>query len=83
MWGMQESRSEMGRRVSPTSPCDGSALPSDAGVSQKPPLSLHPHLTLQVVLFWDLEARERNKVSREPAGEMFGSRMIIWKFEKN
>lgn len=54
-----------GRRVSPTSLCEGSALPSHASVSQKPPLPLHPHLTLQVVFFWDLEARERNGVSRE------------------
>lgn len=42
-------------RASLTSLCDASTLPSDASVSQEPPLPLHPHLTLQVMLLWDLK----------------------------
>lgn len=37
-----------------TSLRDTPALPSDSGVPQEPPLSLHPHLTLQVMLLWHL-----------------------------
>lgn len=42
-------------RASLTSLCDASTLPSHASVSQEPPLPLHPHLTLQVMLLWDLK----------------------------
>lgn len=73
----------MKRRPSPTFLCDGSALPSHASVSQKPPLALHPHLALHVVFFWDLEARGRHGVSEQRAGEIFGSRVIHSEFEKN
>ena len=44
-----------------TSLCDASALPSHARVSQEPPLPLHPHLTLQVMLLWDLKELERDR----------------------
>lgn len=47
---------------SPTSLCDAPALPSDASISQKPPLPFHPHLALQVMLLWDL--RREIKLSR-------------------
>lgn len=43
-----------GIHLSLTSLCDTPALPSYTGVPQEPPLSLHPHLTLQVMLLWDL-----------------------------
>lgn len=44
-----------------TSLSDASALPSHARVSQEPPLPLHPHLTLQVMLLWDLKELERDR----------------------
>lgn len=44
-----------------TSLSDASALPSHARVSQEPPLPLHPHLTLQVMLLRDLKELERDR----------------------
>ena len=44
-----------------TSVCDAVALPPHAGVPQEPPLPLHPHLTLQVVLLRNLGAREADR----------------------
>ncbi len=41
--------------VSLTSLCDASALPPHTRVSKEPPLPLHPHLALQVMLLWDLQ----------------------------
>lgn len=40
-----------------TSLCDAPALPSNASVPQEPPLPLHPHLALQVMLLRDLRGQ--------------------------
>lgn len=52
-------------RVLPTSLSDASTLPSHATVSQEPPLSLHPHLTLKVMLLWDLKEERESRKGRE------------------
>lgn len=48
-----------------TSLYDASTLPSYASISQKPPLTLQPHLTLQVVLLGDLRDCMKEKTKRE------------------